>query len=152
MYRSEMTSADASATPRVALIIAEYQAGLELSRHWSALRRQDMLLVTTVQGAIFTIIGGELLKLKSASIALSIVAFLVALIGFNSERRLSAYIRANVDYLKTIEKSNGLGLLTTANDATLKIRGMVSNKTAFLTYYAFMAAGWVVVWLVNTYV
>jgi len=62
------------------------------SRHFTCLRRQDMLFVIAISGTALTIIGSDLLPMKPVHIALSCITFLVILLGMNSERRLTSYM------------------------------------------------------------
>jgi hypothetical protein len=54
----------------------EYETALEQYRQLTALRRQDMAFVTTVQAAVLTIIGSNLLNLDVSGWLLSWVAIL----------------------------------------------------------------------------
>ena len=76
------------------LTTVEYETTLEDYRHFATLRRQDMLFVTTVQGAVLAVIGTRLFSLQPADIILSIIAASVVCFGFNSEKRLSFYMAA----------------------------------------------------------
>jgi len=126
---------DASQKQSWEVASTEYEAALEQYRHFTGLRRQDMLFVTAIQGAALTIIGGDLLHMKAAYIALSCIAFVVILLGMNSERRLTAYMGS---YAR--------------RDAYASVQGcrfMFSNARVFLLFYVLLLLAWLVIWIVN---
>ena len=127
----------------------EYETAIEQYRHMSNLRRQDIAFVTTVQGAIFSIIGNKLLALDSPSLCLSFIAVLVLFIGLNSEWRLATYMKAYMQSIKQIEAENGLSLLSTAGQALQRQKMLLSNSAVFPAYYIVFMLVWGGIWLLN---
>ena len=129
--------------------VTEYTAALEMLRYCSNLRRQDMVFVTTVQGAVISILGNKLLALDIGRFALSWIAFAVVLHGLNSERRNSAYRRGYLARALDLENQLGLLLVHTAKDEIARTRLLASNAYSFNTYYGMLALSWLVLWIVN---
>ena len=127
----------------------EYQAGLDQHRLMSNLRRQDMAFVTTIQAAIFTIVGPKLLQLGISDFILSVLAFFVLLLGLNSERRLVSYMNAYMKRVAEIEASYGMSMFSGAGDKTLKKRAIISNAKVFQIYYLVFVVAWLLVWISN---
>jgi hypothetical protein len=74
---------------------------------------------------------------------------IVLLLGFNSERRLSGYMKGYMKRAKEIEREYGLNVLTFGALA-LKDQGwLISNAVSFALYYAFFAIAWLLIWLLN---
>jgi hypothetical protein len=130
-------------------MVSEYHQGIELLRHWSTMRRQDIAFVTTIQGAVLTILGKALPHLDVAQYALTVIAFYVILLGINSERRLAAYCDGYVSRVKTLEPSIGMALLSAGAAHVDREHLLVSNKRMFLTYYGVLLTGWITLWLSN---
>jgi hypothetical protein len=124
----------------------EYQAGLEHFRSMSSLRRQDMAFTTTVQAAIFTIIGSRLLQLGISDFILSVIACFVLLLGLNSERRLASYMDGYMRRVAEIETDHGMSMFSRAGH---KKRFLVSNAKMFPIYYGVFVAAWLVLWIWN---
>ncbi|MBC8030791.1 MAG: hypothetical protein H7Z16_11820 [Pyrinomonadaceae bacterium] len=128
---------------------AEYEAGLEQFRLMSNLRRQDMAFATTVQAAVFTIVGSKLLQLNFSDFLLSAIAFFVLLLGLNSERRLAAYMTGYMKRVLEIEAESGMSMFCGAGQVTQKRRFLVSNAIVFPFYYCVFVFAWLVVWTLN---
>lgn len=122
---------------------------MEQLRSYSSLGRTDVAFVTTVQGAALAIIGDELLALQPSGFLLSAVAAIVALIGFNAERRLYSYMSAYMTRAREIEAANGLSLLTAARNETQRVTWLTSNTNVFRAFYCLSFIGWVLVWILN---
>jgi hypothetical protein len=127
----------------------EYENALEMYRHYTGLRRQDMAFVTTVQAAALTIIGKNLLSLDTSNLLLSIIAFFVLLLGFNSERRITAYMAGYMKRANQIETDHDMFLLVEGRKEVLKRKLLISNTIIFPLYYFIFAATWVIVWIIN---
>lgn len=128
----------------------EYSSALGLFRHFSGLRRQDMAFVTTVQAAILTIIGTKLLSLDFSSFLLSTIAFFVLLLGLNSERRLAAHMRGEINRAKQIEQEYGMTLLSMAYKEVESRKMLMENNKVFPLYYFIFIIAWVIIWMVNS--
>jgi hypothetical protein len=128
---------------------AEYTLGLEVFRHWSGVRRQDMVFTTTVQGAVFTILGKNVLQLHVADFALSCIAFFVVVLGFNSERRVAAYMRGAAQRLKEVEPMTGMALFSAGATEVARTRGLAANAKVFMIYYLVLGLAWLFVWAGN---
>jgi hypothetical protein len=113
----------------------EYEKAIELYLHFSSLRRQDMAFVTTVQAAVLTIIGKNIMNLDLASIILSVIAFFVLLLGFNSERRIAAYMAGYMKRACQIESEYGMTLLSNGADSIKRKIFLFSNALIFPLYY-----------------
>lgn len=131
------------------VLAREYQQGIELLRHWSGVRRQDIVFVTTAQAAILTVIGKSLPRLDLAQYALTVIAFYVIILGINTERRLAAYSDGYVNRIKLLEPTLGIALLSAGAAEVDRQRFLVSNKRMFLTYYGVLLSGWLGLWLTN---
>ena len=127
----------------------EYQTAIEQYQQCTALRRHDMAFVTTIQGAVLTIVGKEFLKPDLWAAVLSGVAFLLLLLGANSERRLAAYMAGYAKRASEIEQKYGLRVLQYGCREVASRRGLFSNGVVFPTYYLLFAAAWAVLWLVH---
>ncbi|MBA7680979.1 hypothetical protein ES703_89305 [subsurface metagenome] len=129
----------------------EYEQANNWWRTLSQMRRRDMMLFTAAQGAVLAIIGRELLTLSPGGYALSIIAFLFAVIGFFNERRLYRYLDEFRNRAKAIEYKYKMTLLTSAHEKVKKQRFSLPSTLAFSAYYAIIGVGWVVLWILNTY-
>jgi len=127
----------------------EWEQANEWWRMLSQMRRRDMMLFTAAQGAVLTIIGVNLLALGPDGYALSALAFLIALIGLNNERRLYRYLSEFRARGIRIEEQYGMLLLTKATEKVKKPRGSVRSTIAFQAYYASIAVGWLALWIIN---
>ena len=127
----------------------EYESALEFYRQYTDVRRHDMAFITTAQGAVFTIIGKDLLAMNLSSFLLSGIAVFLLLLGLNSERRLTAYMGAHMKRAKEIENLRKMTLLSDAYAQVTRRKLLLSNTLTFPVYYALFALVWVVVWLVN---
>jgi hypothetical protein len=130
-------------------MLREYQQGIDLLRHWSTVRRQDIVFVTTAQAAVLTIVGRSLPRLDVAQYALTIIAAFVIVLGINTERRLAAYSDGYVRRIKGLEAPLGIELLSAGAAEVDRQRFLVSNKRMFLTYYAVLLVGWIGLWIGN---
>lgn len=126
----------------------EYEIALEEWRHYANLRRQDMAFVTTIQGAVLTIVGSKLLRLDAPGL-LSITAFFVLLLGINSERRLSAYMTGYIRRAREIESEHGMSLLPLGWDEVKSRKLLFSNRIVFPLYYFVFILVWVSIWALN---
>lgn len=113
------------------------------------MRRRDIALFTGGQGAVLAIIGKELPNLGPDGWTLSAVAFLIALVGFNNERRLYRYLDGFRARAEELESDYGMALLKTARDSVRELKMTVSSTKAFQGYYLIIAIGWILVWIVN---
>jgi hypothetical protein len=135
--------------------LAEYQSAFEQYRHFVTVRRQDLLFVTTIQGAVLTIIRGSIThsdpttSLHTAEIMLSLLAFFVVLLGLNNERRLSAYMEGCIQSIQRIEKQFDLKLFTTGARLAKQRRLTVGVEAAFTTFYIFLLLGWMAIWALD---
>jgi hypothetical protein len=129
----------------------EYEQANEWWRCLSAMRRHDIFLFTGVQGGVLTIIGNNLLSMSPRDIVLSIIAFVVSLIGLNNERRLYSYLQGFRARAIEIERLVGMSLIQSGTQQVGKTRATVSNTIAFSAFYALMATGWIVIWAINLF-
>lgn len=127
----------------------EYEQAHEWWRHLSNLRRQDLALFTTIQGAALTIIGDQLLSLKPANLALSVVAFLSALIGLNNERRVYAYLVGFRERALELERLHGASLMGRGVREAQNTQLLVKTQVAFAFFYLLLLAGWILIWVLN---
>ena len=127
----------------------EYEQALAQYQNCTALRRQDMVFVATVQGAVLTVIGAQLSDLRLAGFLLSLIAFCLLLVGLNSERRLSSYMSAYARRAREIEEQFGLSLVSLGAGETRRRRFLVSNSVAFPVFYSALMVAWVVIWVRN---
>jgi hypothetical protein len=129
----------------------EYEMASEYWRHFSSLRRQELSFVILVQGGVLTIIGEKLLHLTPAHSFLSIIAFLVILLGLNSERRLSAYQGGNYHRMQEIEATCGMRLWTVAVNDVRGRKLSFNNAKTLPVFYIILAVGWVFIWICNLF-
>jgi hypothetical protein len=141
---TESSGADNYVSPEV-----EYQQAHEWWRHLSTMRRQDLAMFAAIQGAALTIIGDRLLSLDPAGSALSIIAFLVALMGLNNERQLQAYLQGFRSRAIAIENLYGASLIKLGIEQAGRTCVLVPTHAAFGFYYAILAIGWIIIWIAN---
>ncbi len=127
----------------------EYEQANEWWRTLSQLRRRDIALFTAAQGAVLTILKGELLALKPYGYALSAIAFFIAVIGVNNERRLYRYLHIMRARAMAIEKEHGMSLLTAPVLDIKKLRFSLGSSVAFSLYYGLLGVGWLLLWAMN---
>lgn len=127
----------------------EYEIALTQYDHYTSLRRQDMAFVTTVQIAVLTIIGQNLLQLDSVSIVLSIVAIFVLLLGLNNDRRLSLKMAGFKNRAKEIEEAHNLSLISSTTALVSEKKFSISNSIVFLIYYGIFCLSWIAIWVIN---
>ena len=127
----------------------EYQCANANYNHFSDIRRQDMAFATTVQAAVLTIVNSHLLDLNTPKFLLTLIAFLVLVIGINSERRVSAYMAGYMVRAKQIEDSYSMALLHEGTRAVQGTKLLLPNRRTFLLYYTAFIAAWLVIWLLN---
>lgn len=148
------TTESVVAAPSVASelkVTEEYKLGIELLRHWSTMRRHDIVFVTTIQGAVLTIIGKNLPHLQVADYALTVIAAFVVVLGINSERRLAGYSNGYVRRVQNLELRLGMTLLAEGLAEVQSLRGLVSNYRMFINYYSALFVGWLLLWSVHAY-
>ena len=127
----------------------EYEQAHDWWRHLSNMRRQDLALFTTIQGAALTIIGDQLLSLKPPNLALSVIAFLSALIGLNNERRVYAYLVGFRERALELEKLHGASLMDRGIKEAQNTPLLVNTQVAFGFFYLLLLAGWILIWILN---
>lgn len=127
----------------------EYEISLTQFRHFASLRRQDMAFATTVQGAVLAIVKDHIVSLGPADFLLTLLAFLVLLMGLNNERRLSSYMCGYMDRARQIEDQFGMKVLHIAFDWVQRERLLVSNRKTFPLYYLIFATLWLTIWTLN---
>ncbi len=127
----------------------EYEHAFLQFQHHSTLRRQDMAFVTTVQVAVFSIIGQKILSMDLVSTVLSLFAFFVCVMGLNNERRLSAYMTGYMARARQIESNNDMTLAASGRNELKKRKFLFSNTTLFPLYYVITLAVWLVIWAQN---
>ena len=125
----------------------EYEQAFEMFRYLSGLRRQSLAFVTVVQGAIITIIRDQLHDLDTFGIFMSILAFIVVIIGQNNERRIARYMKGFMERVRTIEKVNNMFLLGLGYRKAHSGFGILRNTLTFPIYYLLLASGWIVIWI-----
>ncbi len=145
------TRAEGQSPPDLAWELArvEYEQALAQDQNCTVLRRQDMAFVTTIQGAALTIVGTKLLRMDTAGVLLSLIAFFMLLLGLNSERRLTSYMDAYSRRARELEEQHRLSLVSCGLDETRGKRLLFSNSVMFPLYYAFLMVCWLVVWTRN---
>jgi len=141
-----MASSDPAA---VELAKLEFEAALTAYAQATTLRRQDMAFITTVQGAVLTIVGDKLLNLDVRGALLSAIAMFTLLMGLNTDRRLNAYMRGYMQRAKGIEAEWDMHVLSTASESVGRTRGLVRSSTASSLYYILFIIAWVVIWNLN---
>jgi len=127
----------------------EYENALAQYRYYTGLRRQDMAFVTTVQAAIMSIIGKNLLDLNFADLLISIIAFFVLLLGINNERRLSAYMTGYMNRAKIIESKYSMSLLEHGWQEIKNRKLLFSNSVTFKIFYIIFIICWFCAWALN---
>jgi hypothetical protein len=127
----------------------EYETTVAQYQNCTTLRRQDMVFVTAIQGAVVSIVGNELLSLDLGRFVLSGIAFVVVLLGLNSERRLSAYMTGYSARALEIERAFGLRALRAGVTEVKKTRWLASNSAAFPAFYLANGLGWITIWIAN---
>lgn len=138
-----------SALPEVVKL--EFEAALTAYSQATHLRRQDMALVTTVQGAVLTIAGEKLLHLDISTTLLSVIAFFSLLMGLNNERRLGIYMQGHMQRAKEIEAELGMRFLSTADEGIRRARFLYTNSRVFPFYYLVFLMAWIVIWGFNLF-
>jgi hypothetical protein len=108
-----------------------------------------MAFVTTVQGAVLTIIRERLLDLDPSSLLLSVIAVFVLLLGVNSERRVSAYMVGNMRRANEIELEYGMSLLSSGRREVRERKLLFANRIVFPFYYLIFIVVWIGVWILN---
>ena len=127
----------------------EYEGALAQYRHFASLRRQDMMFVTAVQGAVLAVIKENVFGLTIAHIPLTVAAILVTMLGLNSERRLSAYMCGYMRRAKNIEDKNEMSFLHEGTVEVNKRRFLFPNRVEFPIYYLSFMTAWIVIWIAN---
>lgn len=129
--------------------LKEYEIAIEQFRHFSLLRRQDLMFVVIVQGAVLTIMSSRFTEMAPVDVSLSVVAFLVTLLGLNSDRRLTEYMVGNAKRAKELEQQLGMKVFSGAHSEVANKRFLYSNKHVFFCFYTLLAVSWIIVWAVN---
>jgi hypothetical protein len=127
----------------------EYDNALSQLRSYGGHGRQDMVFVTTVQGVVLTIIGSSLPNLNMAGFLLSIIAFLVTLLGINSQRRLNAYMSGYMHRARQIEMKYNMSLVQIGRKEIQSKKWLFPNNTMFLIYHFALLISWIAIWTVN---
>jgi hypothetical protein len=140
---------EAARAKKNALEIPEYQAALEMFRHFSNIRRHDLAFITTAQGAVLAIIAKDILNMGLAFFLLSLIAAFLLVTGLNNERRLTAYMRGYMKRAKEIEHNSGMTLLSHGHAEVTRSRCLLSNAVTFPLYYAVFLLTWLLIWIVN---
>lgn len=127
----------------------EYQEANNWWRTLSGMRRRDIALFTGGQGAVLAIIGSDLLDLNPDGWALSAIALLISVVGFNNEQRLYLYLRWFRGRAKDIEIGHGMSLISDAHAAVLESKATLGSTLAFQAYYLVIGLCWVGLWFAN---
>ena len=128
----------------------EYGEANEWWRRLSRMRRRDLAFFTAIQGGAVSIIGSSLLALPAHGVALSIIAFLSAVVGLSNDRRLYAYIVGFRNRAMAIESVyDDLSLISTAQRQVQNTRFVMGSAVAFGGFYFVIAIGWILVWILN---
>ena len=127
----------------------EYETAINQFQHFATLRRQDMAFVTTVQIGILVIVKDRLLTFDLTYFLLTIIAFLVLVMGCNNERRLSSYMVGYMDRARKIEKQFGISVLHIGFEKVQSTKFLISNRTTFPLYYITFILLWIVIWILN---
>jgi hypothetical protein len=127
----------------------EYENALAQYRHYTSLRGQDMMFVTTVQAAVLTIIGPKLPNLDFAYFLLSVVAFFALLVGINSQWRLSAYMAGFMQRAMQIETEYGMSFLSVGKREVDKKKLLRTTAFVFSFYHLIFILAWIVIWIWN---
>lgn len=75
---------------------AEYEACFKMLNLYTTSRRQDMTIVAAAQAAVLAIVARNILNFELHHFLLSLVALFVTLMGLNSDRRHSAYMKGYI--------------------------------------------------------
>ncbi|MBI5839114.1 MAG: hypothetical protein HZB19_03345 [Chloroflexi bacterium] len=129
--------------------LTEYEEANEWWRTLSKMRRQDMTLFITLQGAVVTVIGPQLLHMDPKSIVLSIFAFSSTLLAFNNERRLYGYLYGFRQRALEIEKKRGMALIKSGLNEVGRKKILMRSSVSISWYYALIAICWIVLWILN---
>ena len=131
----------------------EYTQANEWWRTLSQMRRRDIALFTGAQGAILALIGDQLPdKLQADGYGLTAIAFIVALIGINNERRLYGYLRGfrkRAQDIETKYRDNEMSLIGSARKQVAGLSKTLGSSKAFLIYYGIIAVGWGTITAIN---
>ncbi len=127
----------------------EYETAVSQFRHFASLRRQDMAFVTTFQTAMLVFIKDRLNELSLTDFFLTIIAFLVLVMGLNNERRLYAYMFGYMKRARQIEINWGMSVLHYGYESVKKLKYLKSNRDTFQIYYFIFILLWFIIWLIN---
>jgi hypothetical protein len=89
------------------------------------------------------------LDLDLAGFLLSLIALFTLMLGFNSERRQTAYMAGYMNRANCIEQEYGMSLLAAGRQAVRTRKLLPSNTTIFPFYYGVFALSWLVLFLLN---
>ena len=124
-------------------VALEYSEACSFLRNYANLRRQGLMFVTVVQGALLTILSNNECHYSILNLFLSILLVLVAFVGIYNEKRLNGRRQSCYERLKDIEgNDSGMALIT-----SLHRKSRIGNYTAFCLFYAILASGSVVIWI-----
>lgn len=135
--------------PNWAVEQVEYTMALAQFRHQSMLRRLDVGFVTTLQVAVLSIIGSNVLTMEAVDMALSVIAAFIVFMGLNNDWRMSAYMTGYLTRAREIEANHSMKLLQSGRDVVESRRRLQRNATVFPMYYILLEVVWVVVWIMN---
>jgi hypothetical protein len=130
----------------------EYKQANEWWRTLCNMRHRDIVFFTAIEVAIITVLRTQLLNLQVEGIILSIIGFFIALIGLNNECRLYKYLCGFRERARQIEDNQEMTLISktqylVGNSMFQKIK----SSLVFRLYYAFIAAIWLVLWILQPF-
>ena len=132
--------------------IAEYDACFKMLNLYTNTRRQDMTIVAAAQAIVLTIVAENLLSLELSHFLLSLIALFVTLMGFNADRRHSAYMRGYIKRARTIEDQDDMELLKEGYEEVKRTKLLISNSVTFQIYYGLFAVLWIAIWIANIFI
>jgi hypothetical protein len=119
----------------------EYEYAHERWTNGTNQRRAGLAFLTTVQGTIITIIGTNLFHMDGRARALVIFAIVVAISGYNHEKRIGSYMRGYRRRAIELEERHGLRLFQ-YGVAEAKAAKTMSNRKLFRWYFVLILTAW----------
>ena len=127
----------------------EYEIAIKLHRQNTEIRRKDLALIITVQGALLTIIGNSILKMDFSHLLLAFVGLSLLFVGLNNERRLTAYMEGYMKRAQELEQKLDMKLLKEGWDSVQSKSFLFSNTKTFPLFYFVFIIVWIGILIFN---
>lgn len=134
----------ANDTPDVGTLLIEFQEGSKICMHYENLRRNALVFLIAVQGAIMSVLFDTKEVTPILDISLSSIAIFSGLLVLNNDIRIIDYYSGYIQRLEEIEKELGMKLYSVQKKRIMKTTKSVSNSLFFRGFPIATSCFWLI--------